>query len=282
VTPSILATLEFERIRERLQRHCQFSLAVERAGELAPSADSGTVSNLLAVTAEAYSLIEEHAAFTVGGARDIRRQLERAAIGGMLQPDELLQVFDTIIAARVTRRAFLRIEGGSERFPAIDEFVGFIVELPGLEADLQRSISERGEVLDSASDNLRAIRNNLRSAQSRVVERINRYLQHAAIQDPIVTLRDGRYVVPVRADRRGQLPGVVHDTSASGQTLFLEPMDVVELNNRWRELQAAERHEVERILTQLSNKIGLETERLERTLDALASIDLALAKARYA
>jgi DNA mismatch repair protein MutS2 len=282
VTPSILATLEFERVRERLQRHCQFALAVERAGELAPSPDPGTVSYLLGVTAEAYALIEEHAAFTVGGARDIRRQLERAAIGGMLQPDELLLVLDTIAAARATRRAFLRIEGGSERYPAIDEFVGFIVELPGLEADLQRSISERGEVLDSASDNLRVIRNNLRGAQSRVVDRINRYLQHAAIQDPIVTLRDGRYVVPVRADRRGQLPGVVHDTSASGQTLFLEPMDVVDLNNRWRELQAAERHEVERILTQLSNRIGVEAKRLGRTLEALAAIDLALAKARYA
>ena len=282
----ILTTLEFDRVRENLQRHCQFSLTVERAGELGPSADPGTVRYLLDVTGEAYALIEEHSAFGVRGARDIRRHLQRAMLGGMLQPSDLLEVLDTIAAARTTRRTFLRIEDAAERFPSIDEFVGFIVELPGLEADLQRSISERGDVLDSASDKLRTIRQELRSAHARLVERINRYIQgsqySAAIQDPIVTQRDGRYVIPVRADRRGQVPGVVHDTSASGQTLFLEPMEVVALNNRWRELQSAERHEIERILTVLSNRIGDEEDTLSRTLDALAAIDLALAKARYA
>ena len=118
------------------------------------------------------------------------------------------------------------------------------------------------------------------------MERINRFIsggQHStAIQDPIVTMRDGRYVVPVRVDRRSLLPGVVHDTSASGQTLFVEPMEVVELNNRWRELQAAERHEIERILSMLSAMVGAEAERIGRSLDALAAIDLALAKARLA
>ncbi|HEX5164399.1 MAG TPA: endonuclease MutS2, partial [Thermomicrobiales bacterium] len=157
---------------------------------------------------------------------------------------------------------------------------------PDLEADLQRSISERGEVLDSASEALRKIRQELRSAHARLIERVNRYIQgsqySAAIQDPIVTQRDGRYVIPVRADRRGQIPGVVHDTSASGQTLFLEPMEVVALNNRWRELQAAERHEIDRILTALSHRIGDAEPELASTLDALAAIDLALAKARYA
>jgi len=282
----ILTTLEFDRVRANLQRHCQFSLSVERAGELGPSSDAGTVRYLLDVTAEAYALIEEHPAFGVRGARDIRRHLQRAKIGGTLQPTDLLEVMDTIAAARTTRRTFMRIEDSAERFSAIDEFVGFIVELPGLEAELQRSISERGEVLDTASDKLRTIRQELRSAHARLIERVNRYIHgsqySAAIQDPIVTQRDGRYVIPVRADRRGQVPGVVHDTSASGQTLFLEPMEVVALNNRWRELQSAERHEIERILMVLSNRIGDEEDKLSRTLDALSAIDLALAKARYA
>jgi DNA mismatch repair protein MutS2 len=282
----ILTTLEFDRVREHLQRHCQFSVAAERAVELGPSSDAGRVDYLLRVTAEAYELIEAHAAFGVRGCRDIRAHLRRAAMGGVLQPGDLLEVLDTIAAARTVRRTFLRIDDAVERFPAIDEFVGFISELPGLEADLRRSISDRGEVLDTASDRLRTIRRDLRAAHSRVVERINRYIQASqyapAIQDPIVTQRDGRYVVPVRTDRRGQIPGVVHDTSASGQTLFVEPMEVVELNNRWRELQLAERHEIERILTALSNRIGDESDKLERSLEALAAIDLALAKARYA
>ncbi|HYI16542.1 MAG TPA: endonuclease MutS2 [Thermomicrobiales bacterium] len=282
----ILTTLEFDRVRENLQRHCQFSLTVERAGDLGPSSDPATVRYLLDVTTEAYSLSEEYPAFSVRGARDIRRHLRRAQLGGMLQPTDLLEVLDTIVAARTTRRTFLRIEDAAERFPAIDEFVGFIIELPSVEADLQRSISERGDVLDSASDKLRTIRHEMRSAHARLVERINRYIQSSqystAIQDPIVTQRDGRYVIPVRADRRGQVPGVVHDTSASGQTVFLEPMEVVALNNRWRELQSAERHEIERILTILSNRIGDEADVLDRTLEALSAIDLALAKARYA
>lgn len=282
----ILTTLEFDRVREQLQGYCQFSIAVERAAETGPSDDPGTVNYLLSVTAEAYTLIEEHPSFGVRGSRDIRRHLDRAAIGGILAPEDLLEVLGTIGAARVIRRTFLKIDDASGRFPAIDEFVSFISEHPSLEADLHRSISERGEVLDSASDTLRTIRLDLRRAHSRVVDRVQRILQSSqfapAIQDPIVTQRDGRYVLPVRADRRGQLPGVVHDTSASGQTLFVEPLEVVELNNRWRELQAAERHEIERILRRLSARVGDESDALRRSLDALAAIDLALAKARYA
>ena len=283
---NILTTLEFDRVRTMLERHCQFSVASERALELGPSADPRQVVYLLRVTAEAYDLLERNAGFGVGGCRDIRVELGRAAIGGVLQPGELLEVLSTIAAARRTRSAFRRIEDAGARYPELDEFVGFIVELPSLEADLQRSIGERGDVLDTASDQLRTIRQQLRVAQARVVERINRYIQagsqSTALQDPIVTMRDGRYVVPVRADRRTQLPGVVHDTSASGQTLFVEPMEVVELNNRWRELQAAERHEIDRLLALLSGKVGAENEPLTRTLEALAAIDLALAKARLA
>lgn len=282
----ILTTLEFDRIRAMLRSHCQFSLAAERAEEIGPSSDSAHVRYLLSVTAEAFDLLESFPSFGVRGARDIRTQLERAAIGGVLQPTELLEVLNTLASARTSRRAFLRIDDAAQRFPAFDEFIGFISELPSLEAELQRSIGERGDVLDSASDQLRTIRQQMRVAHNRVVERINRFItggQHTtAIQDPIVTMRDGRYVVPVRVDRRGLLPGVVHDTSASGQTIFVEPMEVVELNNRWRELQAAERHEIERILTMLSGKIGAEAERISRSLDALAAIDLALAKARLA
>lgn len=282
----ILTTLEFDRVREQLQRYCQFSLASERAGEIGPGSDQSNVAYLLSVTAEAYELIEDAPSFGVGGSRDIRRHINRAELGGVLGAEDLLEVLGTISAARVTKRAFLKLDAAASRFPAIDEFVGFIIELPALEADLQRSINDRAEIVDGASDALRTIRSDLRRAHSRVVDRVQRILQNSqnapAIQDPIVTQRDGRYVLPVRADRRGQLPGVVHDTSASGQTLFVEPMEVIELNNRWRELQAAERHEIERILRVLSAKVGAEADVLSRSLEALAAIDLALAKARYA
>lgn len=278
----ILTTLEFDRIQTAVANQCQFAVAADHAREFGPSSDPSTVRYLLRVTDEAYRLLEEQPGFGVGGCRDVRSQVERAEIGGVLQPDELLDVAATIAASRSVKRSFRRVEESEQRFPELDEFVGFIVELPAIEESIRRCIGEKGDVLDSASDALRTIRQQLRTAHGRLLERINRYLQHAAIQDPLVTQRDGRYVVPVRADRRGQLRGVVHDTSASGQTLYVEPMDVVDLNNRWRELQVAERHEIERILTALSSQVGGAANELSRTIEALSAIDLALAKARYA
>lgn len=285
---TILDTLEFDTVLDMLERHCAFSLASERALQLGPSSDRDTVSYLLDVTRQAHKLVEKRPTFGVGGVRDIREQANRAALGSILSPADLLQVLDTVSAARNMRRNFRKIESTEEEdaYPAFSEFVDHVAELPNLEDDLKRAIGDNGEILDTASDELRRIRNQLRAAHSRVVERIRRYLTSGdyttALQEPIITSRDGRYVVPVRSDRRSQLKGVVHDTSASGQTLFVEPLEVVELNNRWRELQSAERHEIERILTHLTELVAREKERLLETLDAMAAIDLALAKARMA
>src|SRR5690606_33765383 len=159
-------------------------------------------------------------------------------------------------------------------------------DLAGLEADLGRTVGPRGEILDTASERLAEIRREVRIAHRRLLDRLNRMLTDAAyagaIQDAIVTMREGRYVIPVRADRRSQIPGVVHATSASGQTLFVEPMAVVELNNRWRELQMAEEHEIEAILRARSDQIAAAADDLDQTVEAVAAIDLALAKARLA
>lgn len=269
-----------------LERHCAFSLASERARQLGPSSDPDTVGYLLEVSRQAFNLVETRPSFGVGGARDIRDQVSRAALGSILSPHDLLHVLDTVSAARTLRRNFRKIESGEQDYPAFAEFVGHVADLPNLETDLKRAIGDNGEILDGASDELRRIRQQLRTAHARVVERIRRYLTSsdtsAALQEQIVTSRDGRYVVPVRADRRSQLKGVVHDTSASGQTLFVEPLEVVELNNRWRELQSAERHEIERILIILTEAVAGEKDALQQTLDAMAAIDLALAKARLA
>jgi DNA mismatch repair protein MutS2 len=286
VASTILDVLEFTRVRELLAERCQFSLSVERAFELGPTHRADVVRYLLDVTGEAVALLERRPEFTVGGVKDIRDEIERAAIGSMLPPSDLLDVLDTVAAARGLRRSFLRIEDRGTDFPHISEFVGFIADLPGLEADLRRSISDHGEVLDTASDELASIRRQLRAAQSRAAERIRRYTQNPdygdALQEPIVTSRNGRFVVPVRADRRAQLPGMVHDTSASGQTIFVEPAEMVELNNRVRELEAAEQHEIERILRWLTRQVADNDDALLATLDGMAAIDLALAKARLA
>ncbi|CAN5723461.1 endonuclease MutS2 [soil metagenome] len=283
---TILDVLEFTQIRKMLAEHCQFSLSIERAQDLGPTNRHDIVHYLLNVTSEAIELLESRPEFSVGGVKDIRDRVDRASIGATLSPSDLLEVLDTVAAARTLRRSFFRIEDRAERFPHISEFVGFVADLPGLEADLRRAISAHGEILDTASDELASIRRRLRTAQSRAAERIRRYTQSAdytdALQEPIVTSRGGRFVVPVRADRRSQLPGMVHDTSASGQTLFVEPAEMVELNNQVRELESAEQHEVERILRWLTSQVAAKEDELLTSLDGMAAIDLALAKARLA
>ena len=147
-----------------------------------------------------------------------------------------------------------------------------------------RAIGPAGEVLDSASPALSRIRKEVRIAHGRLMDRLNRFVggSNPALQDAIVTSRDGRYVVPVRADSRGQIPGVVHDVSSSGQTIFVEPLEVVELNNRWREAQIEETREVDRILDELSHETGRYANELRLTVESVARIDFAMAKARLA
>jgi DNA mismatch repair protein MutS2 len=195
-------------------------------------------------------------------------------------------VLDMVSAARNLRRALLRLPEAETRFPHLREFADHLAELPDLETEINRAIGPRGDVLDTASAELGRIRRDVRVAHSRLMERLNTLVSGSkyasVLQDSIVTTRDGRYVVPVRADARSQLQGVVHDTSASGQTLFVEPFEIVELNNRWRERQLDEQHEIDRILDLLSTRIGDRAEEISSSVEATAAIDLAMAKARLA
>jgi DNA mismatch repair protein MutS2 len=282
----VLAKLEYPTILDRLAQQCRFSVAAEKARELGPSGDVPTVSYLIEVTAEAVDLLTEFPDVTIGGARDVRNLIRRAAKGARLQPAELLQVLDMVSAARNLRRALLRLPEGETRFPHLQEFADHLAELPNLEADINRSIGPRGDVLDTASAELSKFRRDVRVAHSRLMERLNSLVSGSkyasVLQDSIVTTRDGRYVVPVRADARAQLQGVVHDTSASGQTLFVEPFEIVELNNRWRERQLDEQHEIDRILDALSDTIGARVDEISASVEATAAVDLAMAKARLA
>ncbi|HEU0115276.1 MAG TPA: endonuclease MutS2, partial [Thermomicrobiales bacterium] len=283
---AVLAKLEFPEVLRRLAAQCRFGVAAERALELGPSADPATVAYLLDVSAEAVDLMTNFPDVSIGGARDVRALAARAEKGGRLQPTELLQVHDMLTASRNLRRAFLRLPDADTRFPRLLEFIDHITEQPSLETDIGRSIGPRGDVLDTASPALANVRREVRTAHSRLMERLNALVNGgryaSALQDSIVTSRDGRYVVPVRADARAALPGVVHDTSASGQTLFVEPFEIVELNNKWRERQLDEEHEIDRILDGLSGQVGAKAATLTAMVEAAAAVDLAMAKARLA
>ncbi|CAA9544982.1 MAG: Recombination inhibitory protein MutS2 [uncultured Thermomicrobiales bacterium] len=283
---AVLAKLELPAVLDRLAARCRFTVAAERARELGPSGDPDHVAYLLGVTAEAVDIQTNFPEVTIGGARDIRELVRRAARGGRLMPTDLLQVQDMVAAARNLRRGFYRLPEAEDRFPSLAEFVAHIAEVPDIEADIGRTVGARGDVLDTASEELGRIRRAVRVAQGRLMDRLNQILAGgryaSALQDSIVTMRDGRYVIPVKAEARGAVPGVVHDTSASGQTLFVEPFDVVELNNRWREQQVAEAHEIERVLDAISARIGAKADALVETVEAVAAMDLAMAKALLA
>lgn len=281
-----LVKLEFPAVVEHLARRCHFSVAMELAYDLAPAMTHWAAAGLLAVTDEAVQITIDHPGLSVGGARDIRPLLDRAGKGGRLQPQELQDVADTIAAARVIRQQILSTADAASRFPRLVDWATGLLLMPQFEDSVRRSIGPAGEILDTASEKLARVRREVRIAHQRLFERLNRMISgsafEGALQDQLVTTRDGRYVIPVKTESRSQVPGIVHDSSASGQTLFVEPMEVVELNNRWREAQLEERHEIERILSELSHIVGVNEEGLVRTVVCLAEIDFALAKARLA
>lgn len=281
-----LTKLEYPAVVAELSRRCHYSVAVELASRLAPSMFHWEAIELLRITDEAVEITVDLPGLSVGGARDIRHLVDRAGKGGRLLPQELQDTADTVSAARMLRQQILGTSSAGSRFPRLVDWATGLLLMPQFEDSMRRSIGPAGEMLDTASEKLARVRREVRIAHQRLIERLNRMISSSgfagALQDQLVTTRDGRYVIPVRSDSRGQVPGIVHDASASGQTLFVEPMEVVELNNRWREAQLEERHEIERILDELSAIVGGHEVGLLRTVECLAEIDFALAKARLA
>ncbi len=278
-----LRVLEFDKILEQLARHTAFSVGRERALTLRPSDDIRQVRDWQAETSEARRLLDEKSDIYLGAVHDLRPLLEQALRGSPLLPADLLAVRYTLQRARALNRAIGRV---ADRFPHIAD-VALRLDAPTAIIDeIGRCIDERGEILDSASEALGRIRRELREAHARLMERLQRIVTTAAnapyLQEAIVTQRQGRYVIPLRAEFKGRIPGLVHDQSGSGATLFIEPLAVVELNNRYREAQLAEEEETRRILLRLTEMIAREADVIGRTVEALGDLDLILAKARYA
>ena len=274
-------TLEYPKIMEKVAKEAAFSASKELVQELQPTPNLKEARRRLAYTSEAYRLIELRADAGVQGAHDIRPQILRAAREGVLSPSDLLSVLTTIQSAIHVARLTEKLD--PENFPLLHKLGADIPQRPHLVRRIEETISQEGEVLDTASPALRKLRFDIRGANQRLQDRL-RTLVHEfgnALQEPIVTIRSDRYVVPVKSENRGQVRGIVHDQSSSGATVFVEPMVVVELNNKLRQLQIEERQEIERILRQLSLELGHEKDALDLAVELLAEFDLHLAKARY-
>jgi len=278
-----LRVLEFDKIRDRLAHFTSFSLGAERARALLPTDDIRLAQEWQAETREARRLLEEKSDIYIGGVHDLRPQVEQAVRGSPLLPADLIDIRYTLQRARSLQRAMSRL---ADQFPHVAD-VALRIAVPMTVIDeIGRCIDERGEVLDSASDALGRIRRELRTAHSRLLERLQRIVNTPAnaqyLQEPIVTQRQGRYVIPLRAEFKGRIPGLVHDQSGSGATLFIEPMAVVDLNNQWREAQLAEEEEIRRILAALTEVIAAHADTIRIIVEALGDLDLIFAKARYA
>ena len=274
-------TLEYPKIMEKVAKEAAFSASKELVQELQPTPNLEEARRRLAYTTEAYRLIELRADAGVQGAHDIRPQILRAAREGVLSPSDMLSVLTTVQSAIHVARLIEKLD--PENFPLLHKLGADIPQRPHLVRRIEETISQEGEVLDTASATLRKLRFDIRGANQRLQDRL-RTLVHEfgnALQEPIVTIRSDRYVVPVKSESRGQVRGIVHDQSSSGATVFVEPMVVVELNNKLRQLQIEERQEIERILRQLSLELGHEKDALDLAVELLAEFDLHLAKARY-
>ncbi len=276
-------TLELPKILDRLSKFTAFSASTALALALTPTSELREARRRQQETTEARKLLSLKTELTVGGARDVRVFAQSAARGGVLEPNEILEIRNTLVAGRTLQRTLSRL---GDQFPRLATMAGHIEEAPGLVEAINTTFDERGEIMDSASEQLGTIRRELRIAHDRLLQKLQRIISDPKnqpyLQEAIITQRDGRYVIPLKADFKGRIRGLVHDQSSSGATLFIEPLSTLELNNTWRELLLAEQQEIRRILAALSSLIGAQAGPIVRTVEALAELDLAFAKAKYA
>jgi DNA mismatch repair protein MutS2 len=274
-----LVTLEYPAIRALLAERSSFAPGRELAEALTPVSDVREAERLQDETAAARDLRSAQRSAGIGGARDIRDALRRARLGGSLDPGQLIEIADTIRAAE-------KLFADVHPYPPLAAKARFARPPRDVAEAIEHAIAGTGEVLDRASPRLGSLRATLRAAQARLQQRLDGLLRSPelarALQEQLVTQRGGRYVVPVKSEMRSAVKGIVHDQSASGATVFIEPLEILEANNALREAELAESAEVRRVLDELSRRVERAGEDLDTVTNALAAIDLLLAKAELA
>ena len=279
---SALRLLDFDEIRRRLADQTTFHEARRLALETQPSFDPNEVERLQDETADACALLEEIGDLSLNSDSDTSESVTRASLGGILSGVELLAIADSL---EVHRRARSSISRAARVAPIMAEMAGLIPDLRELRRQIRSKINTRGDVADDATPSLRALRNQVRAAYEHVTEALQRFISsntgREALQESIISVRGDRLVVPVRADRRHRVSGIVHDASNTGATVFVEPFTTVELCNEWRELALEEEREVSRVLRDLSSLVGAVAGDIRGANQTTAMLDLALARARY-
>jgi DNA mismatch repair protein MutS2 len=275
-----LQVLELDFVRGEWARRAETPAGRERALQRPLSDNPNLVEQRLRETDDAVRLLQREPPPPMR-LREVRPLIQRAAIGGILQPDELLQLLTLMQTARQYKEHLLP---HAERYPALAPYAQRLHTFSSLERTLRDCIAPSGELLDTASERLAQLRRDQQRLQTRITEHLQELIHRwrDLLQEPIYTLRAGRYCLPLRSEFRGRIRGLVHDTSMSGATLFVEPESIVELGNRLRELQSMEQEEIEAILFGLSRAVEAESERLSESVEMLAELDAILAAGRLA
>ncbi len=283
MNPKTLILLEYHKILSKLKSFAGFEASAELAEKLRPSSQLEKVHSAQQLTREARRLLELVGDVSFQGAVDLRPLTDQTLHDITLEPLTILSIRNTLVLSRDARRQFIEHQAD---IPALAKLAENLSDGSGLVDLINKTLNDRGEVLDNASEKLSRIRSELKITHGRLMERLSRYLTDSSsshmLQETLITQRNGRYVLPLRAEFKGRVKGLVHDQSASGMTLFIEPLPVVEWNNKYRELELQERDEVLHILHALSLRIAENAEMLNQTSFAMADLDLALMKARYA
>ncbi|WP_257346482.1 endonuclease MutS2 [Pseudalkalibacillus decolorationis] len=281
----ILRVLEYTKIKEQLLGHVSSSLGKEKINKLVPWTTIEDVKHQQNSTDEGVQVLRLKGHVPLGGIRDIRSSIKRSEIGGILNPEELVDISTTIYGGRRFKRFIEGLLEDEIDLPILANFTGQIVPLTDLEQEINLCIDDNGAVLDSASSTLKTIRQQLRSFESRIREKLESIIRSSKSQkmlsDTIVTIRNDRYVIPVKQEYRSSFGGMIHDQSASGATLFIEPQSVVTINNQLKEAKNKEYQEIQRILRQLTERVAEDADILLHNVEVLAEIDFIFAKARY-
>jgi DNA mismatch repair protein MutS2 len=276
-----LRVLEFDKILERLAEQCETPLSANLAREIEPRFVAEEVWSLLEETKEAYDLLATDPPPSLSALRDPRDQLRLASKGAVLEAADLFRCMECLGTQR-RLKAYLKGKPSAKR---LGWFAEALADQPRLEERLGLSLGPDGEVLDGASPALAQLRAKKAAASARIVERIQAYVSgrtRELLSDAVYTVRDGRFVLPLKAENRGKIKGIVHDTSSSGATIYVEPEDVLNLGNALREAEAAERAEVRRILADLSTKVGAVATEVIGGVEAASAVDLVLSRGRFA
>lgn len=276
----VLVTLEFDKIRQRLEECSRTVYGRELCVEITPTSDYDEVNEELTETNETFTYISKYGFLPLGGFPDLRPALKYAHAGGTLSMRQLL---DTASFLRSVERlkAVMPDAASDMDGTVLFERIGGLVEVSSLEKDISASINSEDEMNDRASKTLYDIRRNKRELSGSVRSILDRVIKtnEDILQEKVITIRNDRYCIPVIADFKGRINGIVHDTSSTGQTVFIEPMAVVEINNKLRELQSAEEAEIDRILGELTERVLGSSGSIESDMSLIAQIDFCSAKA---